>query len=68
MPDRSTSPPIAGSGAFPVLDMLLVKAGGVNAHPANLHRLLFDEGQLVLAFPEAGPATGAARALPAGAV
>ncbi|MEA2148103.1 MAG: hypothetical protein QOG59_3690 [Solirubrobacteraceae bacterium] len=43
-------------GAVPGLDMLLVKAGGVNAHPANLHRLLFDEGQLVLAFPEAGPA------------
>jgi 1-acyl-sn-glycerol-3-phosphate acyltransferase len=24
----------------------------VPSHPANLHRLLFDEGQLVLAFPE----------------
>jgi 1-acyl-sn-glycerol-3-phosphate acyltransferase len=41
-------------GSVPGLDMLLVKAGGVNAHPANLHRLLFDEGQLVLAFPESG--------------
>ena len=44
-------------GATPGLDMLIVKAGGVSAHPANLHRLLFDEGQLVLAFPEAGPAS-----------
>jgi 1-acyl-sn-glycerol-3-phosphate acyltransferase len=44
-------------GAVPGLDMLIVKAGGVTAHPANLHRLLFDEGQLVLAFPEDGPAT-----------
>jgi 1-acyl-sn-glycerol-3-phosphate acyltransferase len=41
-------------GAVPGLDMLAVKAGAVAAHPANLHRLLFDEGQLVLAFPEAG--------------
>ncbi len=40
-------------GAVPGLDMLAVKAGAVAAHPANLHRLLFDEGQLVLAFPEA---------------
>ncbi len=42
-------------GTVPGLDMLLVKAGGVTAHPANLHRLLFDEHQLVLAFPEDGP-------------
>jgi 1-acyl-sn-glycerol-3-phosphate acyltransferase len=32
--------------------MLLVKAGAVSAHPANLHRLLFDERELVLGFPE----------------
>ncbi len=31
---------------------MLVKLGGVGAHPANLHRLLFDEQELVLAFPE----------------
>jgi 1-acyl-sn-glycerol-3-phosphate acyltransferase len=43
-------------GATPGLDMLIVKAGGVSAHPANLQRLLYDEGQLVLAFPESGPA------------
>ena len=45
-------------GAVPGVDMLIIKAGGVTAHPANLHRLLFDEGQLVLAFPEAGPTSG----------
>jgi 1-acyl-sn-glycerol-3-phosphate acyltransferase len=39
----------------PGLGMLLAKLGAVAAHPANLHRLLFDESQLVLAFPE-GPA------------
>jgi 1-acyl-sn-glycerol-3-phosphate acyltransferase len=32
--------------------MLVQKIGGVAAHPANVHRLLFDEGQLVLVFPE----------------
>ncbi len=30
----------------------LPKVGGVPAHPANVHRLLFDEGKLVLVFPE----------------
>jgi 1-acyl-sn-glycerol-3-phosphate acyltransferase len=39
-------------GGFPGLGMLVTKLGGVAAHPANLHRLLFDEGQLVLTFPE----------------
>jgi 1-acyl-sn-glycerol-3-phosphate acyltransferase len=39
-------------GGFPGLGMLVTKLGGVAAHPANLHRLLFDEGQLVLLFPE----------------
>jgi len=36
----------------PGLGMFLTKLGAVWSHPANLHRLLFDEGQLVLAFPE----------------
>jgi 1-acyl-sn-glycerol-3-phosphate acyltransferase len=36
----------------PGLGMLVTKLGGVPAHPANVHRLLFDERQLVLAFPE----------------
>jgi 1-acyl-sn-glycerol-3-phosphate acyltransferase len=38
--------------ALPGLGMLVTKLGGVSDHPANLHRLLFDEGQLVLTFPE----------------
>ena len=32
--------------------MLIPKIGGVAAHPANVHRLLCDERQLVLVFPE----------------
>ena len=32
--------------------MLVSKLGGVPAHPANVHRLLYDEEQLVLVFPE----------------
>jgi 1-acyl-sn-glycerol-3-phosphate acyltransferase len=38
----------------PGLGMLVTKMGGIQAHPANLHRLLFDEREVVLAFPE-GP-------------
>jgi 1-acyl-sn-glycerol-3-phosphate acyltransferase len=37
---------------YPGLSMLLPKIGGVPAHPANVHRLLADEQQLVLVFPE----------------
>ncbi len=37
---------------YPGFSMLLPKVGGVAAHPANVHRLLHDEGQLVLVFPE----------------
>jgi len=37
---------------IPGVGMVLTKLGAVNAHPANLQRLLFDEQQLVLAFPE----------------
>jgi 1-acyl-sn-glycerol-3-phosphate acyltransferase len=37
---------------YPGFSMLLPKIGGVPAHPANVHRLLFDEQQLVLVFPE----------------
>jgi 1-acyl-sn-glycerol-3-phosphate acyltransferase len=32
--------------------MLIPKIGCVAAHPANVHRLLYDEEQLVLVFPE----------------
>jgi 1-acyl-sn-glycerol-3-phosphate acyltransferase len=37
---------------YPGLSMLIPKIGGVPAHPANVHRLLYDEQQLVLVFPE----------------
>ncbi len=37
---------------YPGFSMLIPKIGCVPAHPANVHRLLFDEEQLVLVFPE----------------
>jgi 1-acyl-sn-glycerol-3-phosphate acyltransferase len=37
---------------YPGFSMLAPKIGCVAAHPANVHRLLFDEEQLVLVFPE----------------
>jgi 1-acyl-sn-glycerol-3-phosphate acyltransferase len=37
---------------YPGFSMLLPKIGCVAAHPANVHRLLADEEQLVLVFPE----------------
>src|SRR5919197_4491995 len=37
---------------YPGLAMLINKLGGVPAHPANVQRLLCDEQQLVLVFPE----------------
>jgi 1-acyl-sn-glycerol-3-phosphate acyltransferase len=37
---------------YPGFSMLIPKIGCVAAHPANVHRLLYDEGQLVLVFPE----------------
>jgi 1-acyl-sn-glycerol-3-phosphate acyltransferase len=37
---------------YPGFSMLIQKIGGVAAHPANVQRLLFDERQLVLVFPE----------------
>jgi 1-acyl-sn-glycerol-3-phosphate acyltransferase len=37
---------------YPGFSMLLPKVGAVPAHTANVHRLLFDEGRLVLVFPE----------------
>ena len=36
----------------PLFSMLVPKLGGVPAHPANVQRLLYDEEQLVLVFPE----------------
>lgn len=37
---------------IPGVGMIATKLGAVPAHPANLFRLLFDEGELVLSFPE----------------
>jgi 1-acyl-sn-glycerol-3-phosphate acyltransferase len=37
---------------YPGFSMLIPKIGCVAAHPANVHRLLYDERQLVLVFPE----------------
>ena len=37
---------------YPFFCMFVAKIGGVPAHPANVHRLLHDEQQLVLVFPE----------------
>ncbi len=42
---------------LPGAGMLIAKVGGVPAHPANIQRLLFDEQQLVLAFPEGSSGT-----------
>ena len=38
--------------SYPGFSMLIPKIGCVGAHPANVHRLLYDEEQLVLVFPE----------------
>jgi len=38
--------------SYPGFSMLIPKIGCVAAHPANVHRLLYDEEQLVLVFPE----------------
>lgn len=37
---------------LPVAGTLWSRAGGVSAHPDNAYRLLHDEGQLALVFPE----------------
>ena len=42
---------------YPGFSMLLPKIGGVAAHPANVHRMLYDEGRLVLVFPEGAKGT-----------
>ena len=44
--------------ALPVVGTLWSRAGGVPAHPDNAYRLLHDEQQLVLVFPEGTKATG----------
>jgi hypothetical protein len=44
--------------SVPVVGTLWARGGGVAAHPDNAYRLLHDEGQLVLVFPEGAKATG----------
>lgn len=41
--------------SMPGVGMLQTKLGRVPDHPANIHRLLADERQVVLAFPEGPP-------------
>src|ERR687895_1733685 len=43
---------------YPGFSMLIPKIGCVAAHPANVPRLLYDEEQLVLVFPEGRKGTG----------
>jgi 1-acyl-sn-glycerol-3-phosphate acyltransferase len=44
--------------SLPVIGTLWSRAGGVPAHPDNAFRLLHDEQQLVLVFPEGTKGTG----------
>ena len=44
--------------ALPVVGTLWSRAGGVAAHPENAYRLLHDDRQLVLVFPEGTKGTG----------
>jgi 1-acyl-sn-glycerol-3-phosphate acyltransferase len=44
--------------ALPVIGTLWSRAGGVPAHPDNAYRLLHDEQQLALVFPEGTKGTG----------
>ncbi len=44
--------------SLPVVGTLWSRAGGVPAHPDNAYRLLHDEQQLVLVFPEGTKGTG----------
>lgn len=43
---------------FPGVGTAWARGGGVPAHPDNAYRLLHDEGQLALVFPEGTKATG----------
>ena len=44
--------------SMPVVGTLWARSGGVAAHPDNAYRLLHDEDQLVLVFPEGTKGTG----------
>ncbi len=43
---------------LPVIGTLWCRGGGVPGHPDNAYRLLHDEGQVVLAFPEGTKGSG----------
>ncbi|GAC1535200.1 MAG: hypothetical protein NVS3B12_16930 [Acidimicrobiales bacterium] len=44
--------------ALPVVGTLWARSGGVAAHPENAYRLLREQNQLVLVFPEGGKGPG----------
>jgi 1-acyl-sn-glycerol-3-phosphate acyltransferase len=44
--------------SLPVVGTLWARGGGIAAHPDNAYRLLHDERQLVLVFPEGAKGTG----------
>jgi 1-acyl-sn-glycerol-3-phosphate acyltransferase len=55
--EKELGRPVYGLADFffrtiPVVGTLWSRSGGVTAHPDNAHRLLHDEGQLALVFPE----------------
>ena len=55
--EKELGRPVYGLADFffrkvPVVGTLWSRGGGVTAHPDNAHRLLHDEDQLVLVFPE----------------
>lgn len=61
--ERDLGRPLYGLGAhlfraLPVLGTLWSRYGGVAAHPDNAYRLLHDEQQLALAFPEGTKGSG----------
>ena len=55
---RATGSPTTSSARCPVIGTLWSRLGGLPAHPDNAYRLLREQGQLVLVFPEGakGPA------------
>jgi 1-acyl-sn-glycerol-3-phosphate acyltransferase len=61
--ERELGRPVYGMADFlfrsmPVAGTLWARLGGVTAHPDNAYRLLHDEKQLALVFPEGTKATG----------
>ena len=54
----STAWPTTSSSTLPVVGTLWSRGGGVVAHPDNAYRLLREQQQLVLVFPEGTKGTG----------